>query len=282
MTDKTSLTLAYSTCPNDTFLFHALATGLIDLKGLSYSIALDDVESLNQKARKGVFDISKLSFAAMGHLQDSYGLLRSGAALGRGCGPLVIARPDQAKDLKTSKDVSIAVPGLYTTANLLLGLFLGRQVRVTPMVFDEVMPAVASGQYDFGVIIHEGRFTFPSYGLCQVVDLGAWWETETGLPIPLGGIAVKRNLPPQTIETIERSISQSVSYAFEHPDESKDYVKQHAQELADDVIRQHINLYVNEFTVNLGPDGTEAVKHFFNLARSNGVLPHSSKPLFAC
>lgn len=282
MKDKTNLSLAYSTCPNDTFLFHALATGLIDLKGLSYNITLDDVETLNQKAKQSVYDISKLSFAAMGHLQDTYGLLRSGAALGRGCGPLVIAKPDQAKDLKTSKDVTIAVPGLYTTANLLLGLYMGRQTHVTPMVFDEIMPAVAKGDCDYGLIIHEGRFTYPSHGLCQVVDLGEWWESETGLPIPLGGIAVKRDLPSKTIETIEQSISESVSYAFQNPEASDDYVKTHARELSDDVIRQHIQLYVNDFTVNLGQEGTLAVENFFDLARSNGVLPSSSKPLFAC
>lgn len=274
------VSLAYSTCPNDTFLFHALAHKEIPLKGLAYSIFLDDVESLNQNAAQGTYDITKLSFAALGQLQDGYGLLRSGAALGRGCGPLVIARPDQ--DISKINQATIAVPGLHTTANLLLGLYLGHEPKSVPMVFDQVMPAVARGEYDFGVIIHEGRFTYPSYGLTQVVDLGAWWETETSLPIPLGGIAVKRDLPTQIIQIIEQTISDSVTYAFRHPTASAAYVKAHAQELADDVIRQHIHLYVNDFTVNLDQEGERAVTHFFDLARRKGMLPPSDKPLFAC
>ena len=280
MIQNTPLSLAYSTCPNDTFLFHALTCGMIDRRGLSYTVTLDDVESLNQKALKATYDISKLSFAAIGNLQESYGLLRSGAALGRGCGPLVVARKGQ--DLRRLSHGKIAVPGLQTTANLLLGLYLDQKPQIVPMVFDQIMPAVSRGECDFGVIIHEGRFTYPSYGLEQVVDLGAWWESETKLPIPLGGIAVRRDLPEATIRTVEASIEESVRFGFQNPGLSENYIKAHAQELEDHVIRQHIELYVNDFTVCLGDEGENAIGHFFDLARQKGLMKSSEKPLFAC
>lgn len=273
------LSLAYSTCPNDTFLFNALAHNLIDLKGLSYSINLDDVETLNQKASKQIFDISKLSFAAIGQFQDTYGLLRTGAALGRGCGPLLIAKPGyKAKNIKK---VQIAVPGLQTTASMLVGLWLGKKADLVPMTFDKIMPAVLSGKYDFGVIIHESRFTYKEYGLECVIDLGKWWEEETSLPIPLGGIAIKRNLAKDIIKQVEQSIGESVIYAFNHKDAGKKYIKQHAQEMADDVIDKHIDLYVNDFTKFLGNDGEKAVEYLFEMARQKGVMAKSNKALFA-
>lgn len=278
--NKTSLTLAYSTCPNDTFLFHAMVHGLIPLNDLSYSVVLDDVESLNRKACDGLYHISKLSFAAIGNLQDTYGLLRSGAALGRGCGPLIVAR--KGANLRKIKDAKIAVPGLQTTANLLLGLYLGKKPDGIPMVFDRIMPAVSSGEYDFGVIIHEGRFTYPSYGLELVADLGEWWERETSLPIPLGGIAVRRDLPGDVIHMIEKTIAESVRYGFKNPENSKTYIKHHAQELEDDVIRQHISLYVNDFTIDLGEEGETAINHFFELAQQKGLMKPSALTLFAC
>jgi len=278
--NQTPLTLAYSTCPNDTFLFHALVHGLIPFNGLSYSVVLDDVESLNRKACDGLYQISKLSFAAIGNLQDTYGLLRSGAALGRGCGPLVVAR--KGADLRKIKDAKIAVPGLQTTAHLLLGLYLGKKPEAVPMVFDQIMPAVSSGEYDFGVIIHEGRFTYPSYGLELVMDLGEWWESETSLPIPLGGIAVRRDLSCDVSRLIEASIADSVRYGFQNRDASKTYIKHHAQELEDDVIQQHIALYVNDFTIDLGEEGETAIDHFFELARRKGLMKPSALPLFAC
>jgi 1,4-dihydroxy-6-naphthoate synthase len=273
-----NLSLAYSTCPNDTFLFHALVHGLVPLHGLSYNVSLDDVESLNQKAGQGFYQISKLSFAAIGNLLDTYGLLRSGAALGRGCGPLVVAR--KGADVKSLKRAKIAVPGLQTTANLLLGLFIGYKPDVTPMVFDRIMPAVSSGDFDFGVIIHEGRFTYPSYGLELVEDLGAWWESETSLPIPLGGIAVRRDLSAEVAGYVESSIAESVRYGFQNPEASKNYVKYHAQELAEDVIHQHIALYVNDFTVKLGDEGEKAVTCFFELARQKGLMKSGNHLFF--
>ena len=274
-----NLSLAYSTCPNDTFLFHALAFNLIDLNNLSYKIELDDVETLNRKASLQTFDISKLSFAAIGQYQETYGLLRTGAALGRGCGPLLIAKPGYK--IKNSETVKIAIPGLQTTANLLLSLWLGKKANVVPMTFDEIMPAVINGQYDFGVIIHEGRFTYQNHGLECVVDLGQWWEAETSLPIPLGGIAVQRSLPDEIIKQVESSIGQSVNYAFNNKTVSKGYIKQHAMELSDDVIEQHIDLYVNDFTKELGREGENAVQYLFEMARQKGVIPDSKQPLFA-
>lgn len=273
------LSLAYSTCPNDTFLFHALAYNLIDLNNLTYSIELDDVETLNHKASKQIFDISKLSFAAIGQYQEAYGLLRTGAALGRGCGPLLIAKPGYK--IKNIDKAKIAVPGLQTTANLLLGLWLGRKADVIPMTFDKVMPAVLSGQYDFGVIIHEGRFTYQSQGLDCVVDLGKWWEDETSLPIPLGGIAIKRDLPDEIIKQVEKSIGESVVHAFNNKSDSRDYIKQHAQEMENTVVDQHIELYVNDFTKALGNEGEKAVEYLFEMARQKGVMANSNKSLFA-
>lgn len=273
------LSLAYSTCPNDTYLFHAIAHKRIALNELSYSIELDDVETLNQKASNGIYDISKLSFAAIGQLQKSYSLLKTGAALGRGCGPLLIANPGyKSAELD---DSTIAVPGLMTTANMLLGMWMNNRCATAPMTFDRIMPAVRSGEFQFGVIIHEGRFTYQDYGLECVVDLGQWWEEKTGLPIPLGGIAVKRTLSSDIAKLVEASIGSSVQYAFDNPSESSAYVKSHAQELSDDVIRQHISLYVNDFTRSLGSEGETAVETFFEMARSKGIMPGSDLPLFA-
>ena len=274
-----NLTLGYSTCPNDTFIFHALAHGRIDLKGLGYDITLADVESLNQSAASGVLDISKLSFAAIGHLLDTYGLLRSGAALGRGCGPLLVARP--GLDLRSLGNFPVAVPGAWTTAALLLTLFSSRPVQTVPMTFDRIMPAIQSGAMDMGVIIHEGRFTYEAYGLNCLMDLGQWWETETGLPIPLGGIAVRRCLPSDIIQKIEEALRASVCYAWEHPGEADDYIALHAQEMASEVISSHIALYVNSFTRDLGEAGTLAIETLFQKARERGLLPESAAPLFA-
>jgi 1,4-dihydroxy-6-naphthoate synthase len=254
--------------------------GRIPLRDLSYTVTLEDVETLNQRAINQTYDISKLSFAAIGHLQDDYGLLRSGAALGRGCGPLIVTRPGFTQ--KNLADCTFAVPGLYTTANLLLGLYIGKKPDVTPMGFETIMPAVSSGAFDAGVIIHEGRFTYQNHGLEKCEDLGAWWETETGHPIPLGGIAMKRSFPTEMIRTVENTISRSVSFGFDHPSESREYVRQHAQELTDDIINQHIDLYVSDFTRDIGDEGEKALYHFFEMARMKGVIPPSRMPLFAC
>jgi len=237
------LKLAYSTCPNDTFIFYALAHNIIDSGGLKFEIELADVETLNQKAKSGVYDISKLSFAAIGHLIEKYALLRSGAALGRGCGPLLVAKP--GFDIKQLSSTMIAVPGMWTTACMLLGLYLSEKPRAVPMPFEKIMPAIQNDEYDCGVIIHEGRFTYEEYGLVKVIDLGEWWEEKTS-----------------------------------HREKADNYIKKYAQEMSSDVIHRHINLYVNDFTFDIGEEGEEAIKTLFALARKSGILPISSVPLF--
>ncbi len=265
---KRALTLGYSPCPNDTFLFHALAHGLVEIPGIEFKIELHDVEALNQAALAGRYDVTKLSFAALGRVTWDYALLRSGAALGRGCGPLIVARP--GFDPNHLPKARIAVPGLMTTACRLLELYLSKKPDIAPLVFDRIMPAVAGGQFEFGVIIHEGRFTYQDHGLVQVVDLGQWWEDERGLPIPLGGIAVRRDLGPDLGRQIEGAIRDSVLYARHHPTVSADYVAVHAQEMDPVVTRQHIELYVNDYTVDLGEEGLRAVRAFLG---RDGAIP---------
>lgn len=274
-----NLSLGYSTCPNDTFIFHAMTHGQVDCGSLRFEPVLKDVETLNQEARSQTLDVTKLSFAAIGQLQETYGLLRSGAALGRGCGPLVVARA--GNDLSGLTASKIAGPGLWTTANLLLGLYLSGHPKVEPMTFDRIMPAVAKGDFDYGVIIHEGRFTFESYGLVDLLDLGQWWEDETGLPIPLGGIAIRRELGPSIAEKVETIIRKSVLYAFDHPEASRNYVKTNAQEMTADVIDQHIALYVNEDSVTIGKEGVAAIEMLFKRGGEAGMMPKSGMPLFA-
>ncbi len=278
MTEKL-LSLAYSTCPNDTFIFHALAKRLVDMRGLGFKIDMADVEALNRAASKGVYAVSKLSFAAIGHLQGRYRILESGAALGRGCGPLIVARPDF--DRQHLADAKIAVPGHWTTANLLLCLYIGRKLSVEAMTFDRIMPAVANGVVDAGVIIHEGRFTYPAYNLTCLADLGQWWEEKTGLPLPLGAIAVREDIGRETAGKISRIIRSSIEFAHAHPEASDSYICKHAQEMAPDVIRQHIELYVNRFSTGLGKEGQRAVGELFFRATQIGILSEFVRPVFA-
>lgn len=283
---KKTLTLAYSSCPNDTFIFKAIANALIDLKGLSFEIAMEDVETLNQQAAVGTFDITKLSFAALGTLLDRYALLRTGAALGRGCGPLVISLPGRQLDRGKEKPV-VAVPGMGTTALYLFrfylsDLFPGLAPDIVPMPFEKIMPAVLDGSADFGVIIHEGRFVYQSINLEMKADLGQWWEDRTGLPIPLGCIAVRRDMDRDLSGRIQGLIRESIDHAITCPDQARAYIRNHAQELDDAVIQQHIDLYVNDFSRDLGKAGEEAVTAFFGRAVESGLMAPPSLPLFAC
>lgn len=288
-TDKT-YRLGYSSCPNDTFIFKAIARKLIDLKGYTFDIVLEDVETLNQKAARGANDITKLSFAAFGNLMKTYALLRTGSALGMGCGPMIISLPGRSfGDIKKNKQNPpvIAVPGLGTTAYHLFrfymdDLFDGQPTQIVPMPFEHIMPAVIKKKADFGVIIHEGRFVYQTMGLELTADLGAWWESRTSLPIPLGCIAIKRDIDPKIAFDIQTLIKQSIDHAFSHPDMAYDYVKTYAQELSQDVIQQHIGLYVNAFSKDIGKDGETAITTFFEKARASGLIKHSDYPLFAC
>jgi len=250
------LRLGYSPCPNDTFLFYALVHGRVDLEGLRFEPVLEDVETLNRWALDARLPVTKVSYGVLDRLMDRYWCLRSGGALGWGCGPLVVAK--KAAALETFLDGPVAVPGEHTTASLLLRLRAGRAVEVVPMVFHEVMPAVAQGRVAAGVIIHEGRFTYRGHGLTAVEDLGGWWERETALPIPLGGIVLRRDLPGIEPRTVERVLRRSVEYALANPEEPMGYVGRHAREMETAVLREHIGLYVNRYSIELGEEGERA------------------------
>ena len=265
------LSIGYSPCPNDTFIFYALMHGQIPLHHVRFSPpVLDDVETLNSWALAGRLDVTKLSFHALGHVLDKYTMLASGAALGRGCGPLLVTRSGREKG--DPADWKIAIPGRYTTAALLLKLFLPAYSQIVIMRFDVIMDAVAGGRVDGGVIIHESRFTFQDYGLVCVQDLGQWWETDTGLPIPLGCIAARSTLDPLEIKEVEQAIRASVQWAYAHPDQCSGYIKQYARELDDQVIAGHIGLYVNDFSVQLGDEGRAAVQELLRRGREAGAF----------
>jgi 1,4-dihydroxy-6-naphthoate synthase len=274
------LSLGYSPCPNDTFIFYALVHGKVDAGGLRFREILEDVETLNQMARRAELDITKISFHAYGHLRKTYCLLRSGGALGKGCGPLVVSKNyQQMKDLKGKK---IAVPGKLTTAFLLLQLFdPSLRERVMVMPFHRIIDALRNDEADAGLIIHESRFTYQDAGLRQVLDLGEWWEKETGLPIPLGGIIAKRELGEGLIREIEKGIRKSLEYAIANSGEPRSYIKKHSQEIENSVIEQHIGLYVNDYSLDLGVDGIRAVHELFRLSEEKGIIERSSRPLFA-
>ncbi len=274
-----TLTLGYSPCPNDTYIFHALTHSLIATEGIVVYERLEDVETLNQLALKGLLDLTKISYHALGHLRDDYALLRSGGALGRGCGPLVIA--PEPTDMEALRGKTIAIPGALTTANLLLQLYGEGYDQVQIMPFDRIMGALRRGEADAGLIIHESRFTYQQDGFHEILDLGAWWEKDTGLPIPLGGILARRNLGIDTIRKVDQAIRASLEYAHTHPDEPRTYIKAHAQELADDVIDAHIGLYVNDFSLDLGEEGVAAVEDLFARAEARGLIPRTDAPLFA-
>ncbi len=270
------LSIGFSPCPNDTFIFNALVNGDVPLGEIVFDrVILEDVETLNQWAMDGKLDVTKLSYHALGHVLDDYALLASGGALGRGCGPLVVSA--EPIDPVSLPGMRIAIPGKYTTAHMLLRLFSPESRNIIPMRFDEIMPAIVSGSVDAGVIIHESRFTYHEYGLHLVQDLGDWWEKETGHPIPLGGIAAKKSLGKSVLGRINSCIRKSVEHAFQAPDSGLQYIKKHSREMNEEVIRSHINLYVNSFSSNLGWEGVMAVMDFLDQGRETGFLPAEGK-----
>jgi 1,4-dihydroxy-6-naphthoate synthase len=252
------LTFGFSPCPNDTFAFHALVHGLVPVPFRVRPVLLD-IEELNVRARSGELDLTKLSFGAIGALTGTYSMLRSGAALGHGCGPLVVAR--DAISLAEAANGRIAIPGRDTTAFLLLRLFVPgiEHGNVVEVRYDRILSAVETGEVDAGLIIHESRFTYAEHGLERVADLGELWEERTGMPIPLAAICARRDLDEETRAGAEQAIRASVEYAFAHPDASREYVQEHSQEMSADVCRQHIELYVNEFSIDLGAAGLAAI-----------------------
>jgi 1,4-dihydroxy-6-naphthoate synthase len=253
MTLKTHISL----CPNDTFMFDALIHGRIDTRGLTFETHLTDIEELNALALAGVPDVTKCSYAVVPKIAGEYQVLGSGSALGRGNGPLLVSRkPMDKNDLR---GLTIAIPGEMTTANLLLKSLFPEIVDKREMLFSDIIPAVAAGAVDAGVLIHEGRFVYAEKGLSLVADLGLEWEMRYGLPLPLGAIAVRRSLPQGVKRAVEALVGESVRYAFAHPEASRDFIRRHAQELDERVIQSHISLFVNDFSVDLGDEGRAAV-----------------------
>lgn len=272
-----TLTIGYSPCPNDTFIFYALIHGRVKVQGIEFREQLEDVETLNRMALAGRLDITKISYHALGHLREQYALLRSGSALGRGCGPLIVAKPGTGlADLKRGM---IAIPGRLTTAFLLLRLYDPSIENVQAMTFDRIMDAVATGQATAGLIIHESRFTYQRHGLEKLLDLGEWWEGHSGLPIPLGGILGKRSLGADVLPRVEAGIRESLLYARTHAREVMDYCRKHSQEMDERVMQSHIELYVNDFSIDLGEEGLRAVRRLFDEAEASGIFPRSDKPL---
>ena len=265
--------LGYSPCPNDCFIFYALAHQKVAPE-LSVTVRLEDVETLNQLARAGTLNVTKASYHAYFHLNHDYVMLRSGGALGFGVGPLIVSK----RPLKTLSGCKVAIPGGLTTANLLLKLSQPDDLELTELRYDAIMPAVAAGDADAGLIIHESRFTFTEYGLVKYLDLGAWWEAETGLPLPLGGILAKRSL--EGLTKLDDAIRESLRYAYVHRAEAQPYIAAHAQEMSEQVMQQHIELYVNELSLEVGAVGERAVQELYRRAQERELVPVARAPLF--
>jgi 1,4-dihydroxy-6-naphthoate synthase len=256
------ITLGYSPCPNDCFMFDAMVHQKIETEGLVFDVHLEDVETLNKRAiepKFDSFDFSKLSYHAYLYAQDKLQLLQSGSALGNNCGPLLITHQQNLTLDNFSATNSVVIPGKYTTAHMLFNYRFPNHHNKTEMVFHEIEDALLSDAFDAGVIIHENRFTYQNKGLFKIIDLGEYWETTTKLPIPLGGIFAQKNLDTALIEKFERVLKRSIQFAFDNPESSKDYVKCHAQEMDPEVMKQHIDLYVNQYSLDLGALGNKAV-----------------------
>ena len=272
-----TLTLGFSPCPNDTFLFYALVHGIVPLPGLQRPPLLADVESLNSLVRNSCLAISKISCHALGHMRRDYALLTSGAALGRGCGPLLVAR--RGFDPAAPASGRIAIPGNLTTASLLLRLWQPNCHNLIVLPFESIVPAICAGQVDAGLIIHEARFTYAQHNLIELVDLGCWWQELTGLPLPLGAIVAQRQLGNAKVSAIEKAITASVLYAQRNPGAPTAYIRQHAQELDIEAIEQHIALYVNDFTLDLGEEGLAAIEELLARAAQAELTPPQEGPL---
>ncbi|MDP1801935.1 MAG: 1,4-dihydroxy-6-naphthoate synthase [Bacteroidota bacterium] len=270
------LTIGYSPCPNDCFIFDALIHNKIDTEGLQFEVRLEDVESLNQKALHGYLDITKLSYHAYAYALSHYILLRSGSALGFNCGPLLVHSTKFKLDLENMK---VAIPGKLTTANLLLSIAFPNLKDKKEYIFNEIENAVLSGEVDAGLIIHENRFTYKEKGLEKILDLGEYWDAMIHAPIPLGGIVMKRDMDPELQQKVNRLIKKSVEFAFANPESCMDYVRAHAQEMSEEVMKKHIALYVNDFSIDLGETGINAVKLLFNKAKELNLFKYNDEKL---
>lgn len=278
------LTLGFSPCPNDTFIFDALIHHKIDTEGLDFEVFYDDVETLNQKAFRGELDITKLSYHAFAYVAHQYILLDAGSALGFGVGPLLICNGDpevlQSQLATHNSQLTIGIPGKYTTANFLLGLAFPEATNKVELVFSDIEDAVLEGRVDVGLIIHENRFTYQDKGLEKIIDLGGFWEKKTGCAIPLGGIVANRNLPVDVQQKINRVLRKSVEFAFANPKSGLEFIRQHAQEMSEEVMYKHIELYVNKYAVELGEEGRKAINLLFDTAVEKGVIKPIKQNIF--
>jgi len=272
------LTLAYSPCPNDTFIFDALAHQKIDTEGLTFEIIHDDVESLNRNALEGNYDITKLSYHAYAYVSANYQLLTAGSALGRGCGPLMISKDDIPRS--KIEFCLIGIPGKLTTANFLLSMAFPEAATKKEMVFNTIEDGLLNEVIDIGLIIHENRFTYLHKGLKKIIDLGEWWEQKYQLPIPLGGIVTRRDFDQDVKSKINRVLKRSVEYALANPAQTMEYVRAHAQEMEEAVMQQHIQLYVNDFSVDLGEEGKAAIEALYAVAGDKKIIPNMYYPIF--
>lgn len=272
------LTLGISPCPNDTFIFDAMVNNKIDMEGMSFELVITDVEKLNKLAFQHSLDITKLSYYAYAHVIKDYVLLHAGSALGNNCGPLLISKPGNQKPIH--ERLTIAIPGKYTTANFLLSLAFPRATNKVEMLFSDIENAIMQDKVDAGVIIHENRFTYQDKRLIKIMDLGEYWESQTRLPIPLGGIAMKRNIPSKIARKVNRLVRKSVEYACANPASSGEFVKRYAQEMDESVRNQHIQLYVNNYSVDLGEAGRKAVNTLFAWARRNKLIDDIHENIF--
>ncbi|EDM34129.1 hypothetical protein PBAL39_24430 [Pedobacter sp. BAL39] len=277
-----TLTLGFSPCPNDTFIFDALIHHKIDTEGLEFEVFFDDVETLNQKAIRAELDISKLSFHAFAHVYDQYELLDAGSALGFGVGPMLISKNEYLANHpdNLNKNLRVGIPGKYTTANFLLGIAFPHLVEKQEMVFSEIEQSLLDEKIDLGLIIHENRFTYMDKGLHKVMDLGSYWEQQTGCAIPLGGIVINRKLDRKLKEKVNRILRKSVEYAFANPKSGIEFIRHHAQEMSEEVMYKHIELYVNKYSIDLGPEGRKAIDVMFDLAQQNGLIKRITKELY--
>jgi 1,4-dihydroxy-6-naphthoate synthase len=273
------LTLGFSPCPNDTYIFDAMVHQKVDTEGLEFDYFMADVEKLNGEAFSEKPDITKLSFHAFLHLAGRYLLLDSGAALGFGAGPLLISK--HLNHFDELKGKTVAIPGMYTTANLLFSLAMAEAVNKKEFLFSDIEDAILNDEVDAGVIIHESRFTYQLKGLHKLIDLGEYWEKLTGSPVPLGGIAAHNRLGNEVIAKVNRSIRRSVEFANANKGELNEFIRCHAREMDDAVMQKHIDLYVNEFSVSLGVQGKQAVELMFEFAVNAGIIPKIPDRIFA-
>ena len=275
-----TLTLGFSPCPNDCFMFDAMVHRRIDLEGLEFDVRLADIEALNAAAFAGDVDVTKLSFHAYAYCANDYVLLDAGSALGRNCGPLLVSHRPISPEEVAAGHLRIAIPGKYTTANFLLSLAFPRATDKSECLFSDIEDGVLDGRFDAGLIIHENRFTYEDRGLKKIIDLGEFWESQTSAAIPLGGIVISRRLPADVRQRVNRVMRRSVEYAFANRAASLPFVRAHAQAMSDDVMYKHIDLYVNDYSVDLGVDGRRAVEVLFERARVSGVIPEMKEGLF--